>query len=519
MPVCPSCGKRFSGFSFGTDVSTRCRECRKKDRQSSPVSSKEAESPPSYEVLLRAGHSPIVTRSIVLLNVLVFLAMTVSGTSWINPNTADALRWGADYGVLSLSGQWWRLLTSTFVHFGIVHIALNMWCLWSLGPILERLMGSRAFAITYLCSGLVASEVSLAWNPIQVSGGASGAIFGIAGAFFSFLYFKKAPLDVQFIRRKLNSLGAFILYNLIFGALHQRVDNAAHIGGLVAGLILGAVLPAVIGNFVFGAGALQQAVVEFGGAPYDSPTQKEEANRRLFIVAAASALVLMAAGVAIRTCYPAIVELGRAAQHIRAGHPANAIPELQHAIRFDLKQPLLHEMLGILLLEQNDPDRAYPVLEEAVKGDVNNRLLRHNLGLAYIGAGYAKEAKQEIGWALEASYEDRASAYYILGLCAYVDKDYEQAVKQLTAASEERADFFEAKDALARIYLESGKRNQARELYAAVLAAHKDDPAAISGLAYLSSPPKPHPNPDDLPPIFVPYSKLTAKSTLWPFYP
>jgi len=519
MPTCPSCGKQFSGFSFGAAVATKCRECRKLEPQSVKAPVPQLESQLSYEAILRAGHSPVVTRSIIVLNVLVFLAMGFSGASWASPSTADALRWGADYGVLTLSGQWWRLLTSTFVHFGILHIGLNMWCLWSLGPILERLMGSKAFALTYLCSGILASEVSLAWSPIRVSAGASGAIFGIAGAFFSFLYFKKAPLDVQFMRRKLNSLVAFILYNLFFGAVYLRANNAAHVGGLVAGLILGAAILGTVGKLSVDKRSLQQSIHEPGYANWGGPTSNEEENRRLLLVAVVSALVLVVAALGIRKHYGAIVKFGMAAIRVHAGEPAKAIPELREAIALDPKEPLPHEMLGILLLEQDDPVGAYHVLESAIETDRNNRLLRHNLALAYIGAGYPEEAKQEIRWALEAPYEDRGAAHYILGLCAYLDKDYEQATTQLLSAIQERKDFFEAQHALARIYIETGRQDQARALYTAVLSVHQHDPAAISGLSYLNNTSKTSPNSGDLPPFFIPYSKLTAKSPLWPYFP
>jgi len=130
---------------------------------------------------------PPVTRIIIAVNVLVYVAMGLSGVSWTDPSVLQAIRWGADFGPLTLSGQWWRLFTSMFVHFGFFHILLNMWCLRNLAVALEPMMGRLAFSITYLFSGLAASAVSTAWNPWRASAGASGAIFGIAGAFVSYL--------------------------------------------------------------------------------------------------------------------------------------------------------------------------------------------------------------------------------------------------------------------------------------------------------------------------------------------
>jgi rhomboid protease GluP len=102
-----------------------------------------------------------VTYAIIAANVVVYVAMGLSGVSWTRPSIPDAIRWGADFGPLSLDGQWWRLFTSTFVHFGILHIAFNMWCLLDLGRSLEFVMGRKAFAATYFVSGIAASTVSL----------------------------------------------------------------------------------------------------------------------------------------------------------------------------------------------------------------------------------------------------------------------------------------------------------------------------------------------------------------------
>jgi len=175
-------------------------------------------------------------------NILVYAAMGLSGVSWTDPSIEHAIKWGADFGPFTLSGEWWRILTSTFVHFGIIHIALNMWCLWSLGRSLEIFMGQKAFAVTYLLSGLGASLTSIAWNPWRVSAGASGTIFGIAGAFVSYLYLKKVSIDRGLVKQQLKSLLIFIGYNLLYGAA-GNVDNSAHLGGLVSGLILGALVP------------------------------------------------------------------------------------------------------------------------------------------------------------------------------------------------------------------------------------------------------------------------------------
>jgi rhomboid protease GluP len=124
----------------------------------------------------------IITPCLVGLNVLVFCLMVASGVSIMDPELSDLLRWGANYGALSLGPEPWRVVTSMFVHIGVIHLLFNMWCLWSLGRLAERLMGNWNYLVLYLLSGVGGSLVSLWLHPQLVSAGASGAIFGVAAA-------------------------------------------------------------------------------------------------------------------------------------------------------------------------------------------------------------------------------------------------------------------------------------------------------------------------------------------------
>jgi rhomboid protease GluP len=186
--------------------------------------------------------NPPVTTALVGMNVAAFVAMTATGISPLAPTAAQLVRWGANWGPLSLGLQPWRILSSNYVHAGIIHIGLNMWCLWNLGFLAERIFDPWMYVLTYTACGLAGSIASLWLHPMVPGVGASGAIFGVAGALIAALYLGHLPIAPGAMRSTLRSLVAFAGYNLFFGAVTPAIDNSAHIGGLVCGLAIGAFL-------------------------------------------------------------------------------------------------------------------------------------------------------------------------------------------------------------------------------------------------------------------------------------
>ena len=183
-----------------------------------------------------------VTQVIFGINAAVFLGMVLATSSVMVFPGPDLVHWGANLGPYTLSGEWWRLLTSVFVHGGIIHIGFNMWCLWNLGALCEVLYGPWTYLAIYLLCGVGGSLGSVIWNPRVLSVGASGAIFGLAGALLAAFKLGEFSVPRAALSGTLRSVGAFVVYNLIFGAAISGVDNAAHIGGLITGLILGALI-------------------------------------------------------------------------------------------------------------------------------------------------------------------------------------------------------------------------------------------------------------------------------------
>jgi rhomboid protease GluP len=184
-----------------------------------------------------------ITTGLLAINVIVFVAMIFSGASPLNPSNEVLMRFGSTQGAYSFFLQQWRLLTSNYVHAGILHIAFNMWCLWDLGGLAERIFDRWVYLVMYTCCGLAGSMAASWWNPTSPMVGASGAIFGIAGALISGLYLGKLPISKSAMQSTLKSLLFFAGFNLFYGAaISRNISNAAHIGGFVTGLALGAVL-------------------------------------------------------------------------------------------------------------------------------------------------------------------------------------------------------------------------------------------------------------------------------------
>ncbi|MFT3678220.1 MAG: rhomboid family intramembrane serine protease [Chitinophagaceae bacterium] len=189
------------------------------------------------QIMAQPSTQPLVTYTIVALNVLVFVLMTIKGVHLFSPEAMQILDWGGNMSPRTLSGEWWRLFTSIFVHVGIIHLVVNMLALFIAGIYLESLIGSWRFLLAYLCTGVFASLTSIWWHdPPLVSAGASGAIFGIYGVFLALLTTRLLPRSVR--NQLLASVMVMVAYNLVNG-LKSGTDNAAHIGGLISGLLIG----------------------------------------------------------------------------------------------------------------------------------------------------------------------------------------------------------------------------------------------------------------------------------------
>jgi rhomboid protease GluP len=251
MANCIRCGRQLPPLAF----KKLCQWCVQHEAAQRGEESDDVRQPVITRPWARRSESPITLTQVLFgANLALFLAMAMAtyvATDDVNAvllavskrfSGEISVHFGANYGPYTLSGEWWRLVTYMFLHSGAMHIFFNMWCLWDLGRLCESLYGRWTFAGIYLITGVSGGLASIAWNPDVLSVGASGAIFGLAGALIASFYLGEFSLPRVAISGTLRSLVIFAVFNLGFGQLFGGIDNACHIGGLVSGLALGALI-------------------------------------------------------------------------------------------------------------------------------------------------------------------------------------------------------------------------------------------------------------------------------------
>lgn len=176
--------------------------------------------------------TPYITYSIMAINIILFILMYVMGNGSEDINTL--MRFGALNKGYVLAGEYFRIITSGFLHIGLVHIIMNMYALYVLGPQVESYLGKIKFILIYFISMILGNLLSMVLNDISiVSAGASGAIFGLLGALLYFGYHYRVYLG----NALQSQIIPIILLNLAIGFMAEGIDLAAHVGGLIGGVL------------------------------------------------------------------------------------------------------------------------------------------------------------------------------------------------------------------------------------------------------------------------------------------
>lgn len=204
------------------------------------------------------------TIALVALNIGVFIAMLFAGAGlWHAPNDVQ-LAWGANFGPATEDGQWWRLVTAMFLHFGLLHLAVNMVALVDVGYFVERRLGPLRYLALYFCAGIGGNLLSLVTRGGHgISGGASGAVFGLFAALLVLLWREQRRLDPVEFRWAFWGAVAIMAFNIALGFVIDGIDNGAHVGGLLFGLLATLLLSPVPAarRFRIAAGAALAAAV------------------------------------------------------------------------------------------------------------------------------------------------------------------------------------------------------------------------------------------------------------------
>ena len=173
-----------------------------------------------------------VTFALIAANLLVFAAMLAAGAGLWHSANGVQLAWGANFGPATQDGQWWRLGSALFLHFGLLHLAMNMLALWDGGRLVERMYGHVRFVAIYFVAGLAGNVASLvAQGSGAVSGGASGAIFGVYGALIAYVWAHRGRIHAADFRWLFWGALIFTALAVGFGFVVPGIDKAAHLGG------------------------------------------------------------------------------------------------------------------------------------------------------------------------------------------------------------------------------------------------------------------------------------------------
>lgn len=187
------------------------------------------------------------TGRIIVLNTIIFLLMSWQSGSFLMPSTDVLLSFGAKDPVLLTQGEYGRFLTPMFVHIGLLHYVFNTWALYVVAYQIEYLLGARWFLAIYLVSGVFGNIASSVFSQ-SLSAGASGALFGLLGAGLLVERTVYRRAEKRWQKKQIGAYTTMVVANLILGMMIPQIDNAAHVGGLIAGVSLTYALTRIVPN-------------------------------------------------------------------------------------------------------------------------------------------------------------------------------------------------------------------------------------------------------------------------------
>jgi|HubBroStandDraft_4_1064222.scaffolds.fasta_scaffold68924_2 rhomboid protease GluP len=443
MANCIRCGRQLPPLMFGRKI---CQWCVQHEAAQRGELGEDAPQPVMAAPWVRRESSLSLTKVLVGANVMVFVAMVIASGPSLDFTSKVMDVFGANFGPYTLSGDWWRLVTYMFLHGGPFHIAMNMWCLWDLGTLCESLYGRWTYAAVYLITGVAGGLASVAWNPGVLSVGASGAIFGLAGALVASFYLGEFSLPRDAIRPHARRLAFFLGFYLLFGAgfnalfgnYFPGIDNACHFGGLISGLILGALIARL------------------------APLQDAPLRRASIIGAVVLAVALSALGVERWRGGP--MRAARAFESISENDPNRTITQLQMIVKQQPNLARAHAALAQAYFNREQFPQAETEFRRVLELQPQDVEARYNLGITLLNEQRSGEAKAAFTQIL-AQDAHSAVAHYGLGLVLAHDGNHQPAIEEFKTAAGLNSQF-------SGIYYEMGNSYAKLKMYDEAIAAY-----------------------------------------------
>jgi rhomboid protease GluP len=336
--------------------------------------------PDGQPLLLRQQRRywPVVTLVILGVNAVVFLMMTYAGGS---TSTDVLLDFGASFSPYFRRGEYWRLVMPMFLHVGWLHLLGNSYALFILGPILERVYGCGRFTVLYVAAGMGSSALSMSLSR-NVAAGASGAIFGIAGAMLVAGYMHRDVIPPRWGRAFGRGIIPFIVLILILGFSQRGIDNWGHVGGLLSGMVLAALIPPPAHNLAPGFG-------------------EEKPSQAIIALPVIIVAVAMASTAQHYTSSRDATRLLQEGVRLRFAHQdSKALERFQAAAQRAPRDERPHMMMGALYLHEQQFDKAIQEYSEAVRLTPGMPEGQLALGVAYRMKGELGKAQQAFESAL-----------------------------------------------------------------------------------------------------------------------
>jgi rhomboid protease GluP len=391
------------------------------------------------------SHRPYVTLSLVLLNCLMFILTELSGGS---RDIFVLISHGAKIGAFIWQGEYWRLLTSIFLHMGLSHLLLNLYCLIIFGTLLEESLGHWKMLLLYITAGMMGNLLSLKCSP-SISTGASGALFGIIGALPAYMMLNRREFQKGLLPALMLALLPFLAYNVYSASIIRGIDYYAHLGGFVWGAMLGS---------YFG-------IVHRGGSAADERlAQARQLQMRIIVIS----LILSPMILFKSALIPNKEFIGRNYLYLgnlrhSQGRYGDAIAYLDQAAAVAPKDSDVLMLLGSCYIQQGKIQKGLVIWEDLLRKDRENSRLKANLSKIYLilaesarDAGHSKESLNYFKKSL-ALNPDGPQALAGLGDYDFEQGDYHECAskwrKSLARAPRDRALLLKLKALYSQIFI------------------------------------------------------------------